>query len=72
MEERNLNSWQEFKNELAGLRSEHDKLREADAAPLLFRGQPDASRSPTTPNGDLQRTIPYSRRVSINKELSGN
>ena len=42
MEERNLNSWQEFKNELAALRSEHEKLRGPDIAPLLFRGQPDA------------------------------
>lgn len=42
MEERNLNSWQEFKNELAVLRSEHEKLRGPDDTVLLFRGQPDA------------------------------
>jgi hypothetical protein len=43
MEERNLSSWQEFKKELSALRSEHEKLRESDGAPLLFRGQPEAS-----------------------------
>jgi hypothetical protein len=42
MEERNANSWQEFKKELAALRSEHEKLRDRETAPLLFRGQPDA------------------------------
>ncbi len=43
MEVRNLSSWQEFKKELSALRSEHEKLRESDGDPLLFRGQPDAS-----------------------------
>jgi hypothetical protein len=38
MEERNRNSWQEFKNELAVLRSEHEKLRGPDDTVLLFRG----------------------------------
>jgi hypothetical protein len=38
MEERNLNSWQEFKNELATLRSEHEKLHGSDGTVLLFRG----------------------------------
>jgi hypothetical protein len=42
MEVRNLNSWQEFKNELSALRSEHEQLRGSDESVLLFRGQPDA------------------------------
>jgi len=42
MEERNLDSWPEFKKELVCIRSEHEKLRESDGDTLLFRGQPDA------------------------------
>jgi hypothetical protein len=42
MEERNLSSWREFKEELVALRDEHAKLRAGDTAPMLFRGQPDA------------------------------
>lgn len=43
MQERDLNSWQELKNELRTLQNEHEKLRGADDCVLLFRGQPDAS-----------------------------
>ena len=42
MEERNLNSWNEFKEELLAVRAEHVKLRASDGDALLFRGQPDA------------------------------
>jgi hypothetical protein len=43
MDERNLNSWAEFKDELAVLKTEHEKLRGPDKTELLYRGQPDAS-----------------------------
>lgn len=45
MEEKDLNSWFEFEQELAALESYHDSLcRESyiDVSPLLFRGQPNA------------------------------
>ena len=42
MEERNLNTWEEFKTELAVLRQEREKLLESEGGPLLFRGQADA------------------------------
>lgn len=43
MEERNLNSWQEFKKELADLRNQQETFRGAYAGDLLYRGQSDAS-----------------------------
>jgi hypothetical protein len=44
MEERNVNSWEEFKKELDNLRRERDNSAVADnSSPLLFRGQEDSS-----------------------------
>ena len=38
MEERNLNTWEEFEEALKDIRKEHDKS-DAKTTPLLFRGQ---------------------------------
>jgi hypothetical protein len=39
MDERNVNSWEEFKRELAEIRSQREDSLESDGSTLLFRGQ---------------------------------
>lgn len=43
MKERNVNTWEEFKNELHDIRKEHESSPLAREAPLLFRGQRNSS-----------------------------
>jgi hypothetical protein len=39
MEERNLNTWEEFEKELKDLQKERDKSNEFLKSPLLYRGR---------------------------------
>jgi hypothetical protein len=43
MEERNVNTWEEFEKELKDLREERDKSNEFLKSPLLYRGQENSS-----------------------------